>query len=64
MQTRRELLQGLASAAAATFVLPEPRARASGDVAKIVHPSLVAKKLTGKEVSLIAELYDRYAVIE
>ena len=39
MQTRRELLQGLASAAAATFVLPEPRACASGDVAKIVHPS-------------------------
>ena len=42
MQTRRELLQGLASAAAATFVLPEPRARASGDVAKIVHPSAKA----------------------
>ena len=31
---------------------------------KIVHPSLVAKKLTGKEVALIAELYDRHAVIE
>ena len=39
MQTRRELLQGLASAAAATFALPEPRARASGDAAKIVHPA-------------------------
>jgi multiple sugar transport system substrate-binding protein len=34
------------------------------EISKIIHPSLVAKKLTGKEVSLIADLYDRYAVIE
>ena len=34
------------------------------EISKIVHPSLVAKKLTGKEVGLIAQLYDRHAVIE
>jgi hypothetical protein len=37
MQTRRELLKGFATAAAATMALPEPRARAA--TAQIVHPA-------------------------
>ncbi|MFM8434615.1 MAG: DUF1501 domain-containing protein, partial [Planctomycetia bacterium] len=39
MQTRRELLKGLATAATATMALPEPRARASTAEARIVHPA-------------------------
>ena len=38
MHTRRELLQSLAGAAAATLALPEPRARAA-DTAAIEHPA-------------------------
>jgi hypothetical protein len=37
MQTRRELLKGFATAAAATMALPEPRARAA--TAQIIHPA-------------------------
>jgi hypothetical protein len=34
------------------------------EISKIVHPSLVAKKLTGKEVAAIAKLYDQFAEVE
>jgi len=46
MKTRRELLKSLAGAAAATLVLPEPRARAlSIDGAAIEHPAAKADSI-------------------
>ena len=45
MQTRRELLKGLATAATATMALPEPRAGASTAEARIVHPTARADSI-------------------
>ena len=42
MQSRRELLRSLATAATATLALPEPRARAGAEAASIVHPAAKA----------------------
>jgi uncharacterized protein (DUF1501 family) len=42
MQSRRELLRSLATAATATLALPEPRARAGTEAATIIHPAAKA----------------------
>jgi len=45
MQTRRELLQSLATAATATLALPEPRARAESHGGMIAHPAARADQI-------------------